>query len=146
MTSTFDKKARKDPALMREYQRERAIIEVTELFAEHMGKKGISRAELARKLGRTKGYITQIMSGRNLTIHTISDVLWALGESLCTTSVPLTFGYCEVEAYEPRESAPPTFKILWDDMPRGPELRFIMDHSGSEGVTRGPSGNLQMAG
>lgn len=95
MVNAFEEKMRDNPAQMRRYQRERAIIEVTELFAKLMKEKKISRTKLSNKLGCDKSFVTHVMQGRNLTLKTISDFLWAMDESLCTTSVPLTLRYCK---------------------------------------------------
>jgi transcriptional regulator with XRE-family HTH domain len=59
---------------------ESAILEVTELICEHLEEENVSRRELADRLGKTKGYITQLLDGRaNMTIRTIADVFTALG-------------------------------------------------------------------
>jgi plasmid maintenance system antidote protein VapI len=40
----------------------------------------ITKVELARRLGRTKGFVTRIIAGKqNLTLRTIADVREALG-------------------------------------------------------------------
>lgn len=85
------------PKLMRLYQRERTLLEITELFAKSMKEKGISQISLAKKLGLTAGRISQIVHGRgNLTLKTISDVFWALDMSICAISIPITMGYPKV--------------------------------------------------
>lgn len=62
---------------------ERFILEVTERICGYMEEHNISRAELARRLGKTKGYVSQLLSGgRNLTVRTIADVSYALGANL----------------------------------------------------------------
>lgn len=70
-----------------EYERllnqERFILEVTERICAFMDEKGISRSELAHRLGKTKGYVSQLLSGgRNLTMRTVADVSQALGANL----------------------------------------------------------------
>ncbi len=76
-------KLTKTPEGMRLYQQERAILEVTELVCELMGEQDVSRSELATRLGRTKGYITQLLDGRaNMTVRTISDVFTALDRAV----------------------------------------------------------------
>lgn len=70
-----------------EYERllneERFILEVTERICAFMDEKGISRSELAQRLGKTKGYVSQLLSGgRNLTMRTVADVSQALGANL----------------------------------------------------------------
>ena len=68
---------------MRLYQQERAILEVTELVCQLMDEQDVSRSELAKRLGRTKGYITQLLDGRaNMTVRTISDVFTALDRAV----------------------------------------------------------------
>ena len=63
-----------------ELNQERAILDLTELICEIMARTGVTRAELARRLGKTKGFITQLLDGRaNMTIRTISDIFSALG-------------------------------------------------------------------
>lgn len=62
------------------WNQERTILEVTELICETMEQKGISRSELAARLGKTKGHVTQLLAGnRNMTIRTLSDVFTVMG-------------------------------------------------------------------
>src|SRR3974377_1125834 len=76
---TLIEKLTATPEGMRLYQQERAIQEATDLICEIMEEDGVSRAELARRLGKTKGYITQLLDGRtNMTVRTLSDVLSVL--------------------------------------------------------------------
>ncbi|MFH0983411.1 MAG: helix-turn-helix transcriptional regulator [Planctomycetota bacterium] len=75
---------------MRLYQQERAILEVTELLCQIMDEDDVSRAELARRMGKTKGYVTQLLDGRaNMTIRTISDVFCALNRGVHFQDGPL---------------------------------------------------------
>jgi transcriptional regulator with XRE-family HTH domain len=66
-----------DPADQRQYAQERCIVAVTEALGAAMEKANINRAELAQRLGVTKGHVSQLFSGRNLTLRSIADVLWA---------------------------------------------------------------------
>lgn len=51
----------------------------TQTLLDCMRKKGVARSELARRMGRTNAYVTQMLSGdRNLTLRTIADVATAL--------------------------------------------------------------------
>jgi transcriptional regulator with XRE-family HTH domain len=64
---------------MRLWQQERAIFEVTERICALMQERQVTRAELARRLGATPGYITQLLDGTaNMTIRKISDLYLAL--------------------------------------------------------------------
>ncbi len=78
---------------MKFYLQEKLILEITELISELMEEKGIRKIDLAQKLGRSKGYITQLLDGRaNMTLKTISDVMWALESDLFMNSEPLNSG------------------------------------------------------
>ena len=66
-----------------EYERllcqERLILDVTELLAGALEDDGVTRAELARRLGRTPGFVSQVLGGgRNLTLRTIANIAAAL--------------------------------------------------------------------
>ncbi len=56
------------------------IMEVTEKICEVLERENLSRKELAEKLGKTKGFISQLLNGgRNLTLRSIADILHVLG-------------------------------------------------------------------
>ncbi len=60
---------------------ERLITEVTEEIWAAMEEAGISKSELASRLGATKGYVSQVLGGsRNMTLRTLADVCHALGK------------------------------------------------------------------
>jgi transcriptional regulator with XRE-family HTH domain len=60
-------------------RQEELILEVTEALAEAMTRQGITKAELARRLGKSKGFVSQVLAGdRNLTLRTIADISDAL--------------------------------------------------------------------
>ena len=45
-----------------------------------MEKEDVTKAELAKRLGKSKAFVTQMLSGsRNMTIHTLADVAFVLG-------------------------------------------------------------------
>lgn len=91
MERTLIEKLTDAPEDMRLYQQERAILEVTELLCELMEENNVSRAELARRLGKTKGYITQLLDGRtNMTLRTISDTFSVLGRAIHFQDGPLS--------------------------------------------------------
>ena len=90
MAETLTEKLTKTAEGMRLYQQERAILEVTELVCQLMDEQDVSRSELAKRLGRTKGYITQLLDGRaNMTVRTISDVFTALDRAVHFQEGPL---------------------------------------------------------
>ncbi len=62
---------------------ERAILEFTEQVAAAMHEAGMSRADLARKLGVSKAFVTKLLNGNpNLTIRTMVALAKALDCSL----------------------------------------------------------------
>lgn len=62
-------------------RQEELILEVTEALSKALQNAGISQSELAARLGKTKGFISQILAGgRNLTLRTIADFADALGQ------------------------------------------------------------------
>ena len=59
------------------------IDEFTEDVCELMEKQGVSRAELARRLGTSRAYITKLLDGNaNFTLETMTKVAMALGTAV----------------------------------------------------------------
>lgn len=57
------------------------ITEVTEAIWKAMEEAGVNKTELANRMGATKGYVSQVLSGsRNMTLRTLSDICFALGK------------------------------------------------------------------
>jgi len=74
---------RDDPDNDRLFLQERTMVELTELICREMQRQGLSRSELAERMGKSKGQVTQMLSGgRNLTLRSLSDMLLALGLAL----------------------------------------------------------------
>lgn len=79
-----------NPEGLRLWHQERAILETTEMICEIMAADGISRSELAKRLEKSRGYITQLLDGTtNMTIRTVSDVFVALGRKFNPANSPL---------------------------------------------------------
>jgi transcriptional regulator with XRE-family HTH domain len=65
------------------FRQEQVILDVTELICRVMDEDGVSRSQLAKRLGKSKGYVSQLLDGEhNMTIRTISDVFCALGRTV----------------------------------------------------------------
>ena len=63
----------------RAFAREELVYNVTEDILVILEDMGIAKKELARRLGKSKAYVTQILSGvRNMTLGTFSDICFAL--------------------------------------------------------------------
>ena len=74
------KEYKRDP----EYITSSIVAEIIDNLAAIMDQKGISRAELARRLGKTRGYVTKLLRGYydNLTIKTLVELAQALDEDI----------------------------------------------------------------
>jgi transcriptional regulator with XRE-family HTH domain len=84
------KKKDKNRDYERMVQEESLILEATELIEEILEKTGLNRKELADKLGRSKGFITQILSGdRNMTLRTLAAFAFALDHRVSVAASPL---------------------------------------------------------
>ena len=58
---------------------ERLITEVTEAIWKAMEETGVNKTDLANRMGASKGYISQVLSGsRNMTLRTLTDICFAL--------------------------------------------------------------------
>jgi len=70
----------KDDEFRRLFAQEDLILEVTEKLCELLEKEKISRKEQADRLGKSKGFVSQLLNGgRNLTLRTVADILHVLG-------------------------------------------------------------------
>jgi transcriptional regulator with XRE-family HTH domain len=70
----------KDDEFRKAFAQEDLIMEVTETLCELLEKEKVSRKELAERLGKSKGFVSQLLNGgRNLTLRTVADILHVLG-------------------------------------------------------------------
>ena len=68
--------AEKSPA----YRVERAVLDFTEDIVARMDREGVSRVELARRIGCSPAYVTKILRGTtNFTLESMVRVATALG-------------------------------------------------------------------
>src|SRR5262245_42692406 len=66
-----------------------AIVEFTESLVREMERQGITRVELARRLGATPAYVTKILRGKaNCTLATMVRLARALGGELRVELTP----------------------------------------------------------
>jgi transcriptional regulator with XRE-family HTH domain len=62
------------------FAREELVFNVTEDLLVIMEDLNITKAQLAKKLGKSKSFVTQVLSGsRNMTLGSFSDICFALG-------------------------------------------------------------------
>jgi transcriptional regulator with XRE-family HTH domain len=75
-----------DPEFRRLLAEEELILEVTEVLCGLLEQERISRKKLADLLGKTKGFVSQLLGGgRNLTLRTVADILHVLGYKVSLT-------------------------------------------------------------
>lgn len=62
------------------YWAEASIVEFTEALWARMEEEGVSRAELARRLGTSKAYVTKVLGGNaNFTLYSLAKLALAVG-------------------------------------------------------------------
>ena len=77
-------------------QQEGAILDVTELICEIMKEDRVSRSDLAKRLGKTRGHISQLLDGTaNMTVRTVADIFTVLGRTI--------HFYCKSDEEQERE-------------------------------------------
>lgn len=99
---------------MRDFQRERITLDISERVCELMLERGISRAELAKRLRVTKGRVTRLLSGNaNMTLHTLSDAYFALGRAVEISDCVISKSLLEAPCVFELEYAPSSPKVKW---------------------------------
>lgn len=71
-----------------EMQYEELLHTVSEEINRIMCKEGLSKAELADKMGVSRPYVTKLLRGANVSLQTLSKVASALGYKTCISMVP----------------------------------------------------------
>jgi transcriptional regulator with XRE-family HTH domain len=67
----------------RRYEQRLLFADTIETIAALMRSQGVSQRELARRVGRSEGWISRVLNGRNnTTLKTVADLAWALGVRL----------------------------------------------------------------
>ena len=80
----------KDPRQRRLFEQESLAMEAAELISTLMYREHVSKAELARRIRKSKAFVTQLLAGRrNMTLHTFADLAFALGHKIEVSPVPL---------------------------------------------------------
>lgn len=69
-----------DPEFQRLLSIETLVAEAAEVIAKLMDEQNVTKAELARRLNKSRSWVTQMLSGSsNFTIRTLAEVMYALG-------------------------------------------------------------------
>lgn len=78
-----------DPEFQRAMAQEATAFEFINALEDALREKGITKAALADKLGKSRAFVTQAMRrGHNLTFKTAGDLAWACGMTLKVSIVP----------------------------------------------------------
>jgi transcriptional regulator with XRE-family HTH domain len=117
----------KDEEFRRFFAQEDLIMEFTETLCELLEKEKISRKELAERLGKTKGFVSQLLNGgRNLTLRTVADILHVLGYRASLT--PFKEGEQRQESNDKERTTytpPKSLVVTWESF----ELTFADGYS-----------------
>jgi len=77
------------PENRRIVEQEKLAIDVFELLCKTMEEAGVSRAELAKRLGKSKAYVTQVLNAHsNVTLRTLADLFFALNQRVAVGVQP----------------------------------------------------------
>lgn len=69
-----------DPEFRRLLCVEALVVEASEAIARLMAEQNVSKADLARRLNKSRAWVTQLLSGKaNMTVRTLADVVYTLG-------------------------------------------------------------------
>lgn len=61
---------------------------MTDILSDALAREGVTKAQLAQRLGKGKSFVTQILGGdRNMTLRTVADVADALGYQVKASAV-----------------------------------------------------------
>lgn len=72
-------------------RQEELILNVTEALSERLEESGIAKSELADRLGKSRGFVSQLFAGgRNLTLRTVADLADALDSCVFVEVVALS--------------------------------------------------------
>jgi len=68
-----------DPEFRRLLSIEALVAEASELIAKLMTEQHVSKADLARRLKKSRAWVTQLLSGKaNMTVRTLAEVVYTL--------------------------------------------------------------------
>lgn len=78
-----------DPEFRRLLSIEALVTEASEMIARLMAEQNVSKADLARKLNKSRAWVTQLLSGKaNMTVRTLAEVVYALDAEVKLNAQP----------------------------------------------------------
>lgn len=71
------------------YEQERLLLATQECLASAIEESGLTQAEVARRIGHDRSFITNALSGgRNLTLKTVASLAWATSRRVGVSAIP----------------------------------------------------------
>lgn len=68
-----------DPEFRRLLSIETLVAEASEMIARLMAEQNVTKAGLARRLNKSRAWVTQLLSGKaNMTVRTLAEVVYAM--------------------------------------------------------------------
>jgi transcriptional regulator with XRE-family HTH domain len=84
---------------LRPYAEDEAISSLTSAAQDALNEAGLSRTEIARLLGTTKSYVSQVLNGStNMTLRTLGALFWAAGRQVRAVQTVAVGGEVRPEA------------------------------------------------
>ena len=121
-----------DVPIDHEILEESALAMAQSAIQNAINQAGISRADLARKMGRPRSFISLMLSGsHNLTVKTMSRALAACGFEIRFQRVPIVWNWKTHVAVQSEESLPvQTGSTMPTELPVGVVLPVCLQQIG----------------
>lgn len=85
-----------DPEFRRLLTIEALVAEASESIARLMAEQDVSKADLARRLNKSRAWVTQLLNGRaNMTVRTLAEVVYALDAEVKLNTQPPSWTMAE---------------------------------------------------
>jgi transcriptional regulator with XRE-family HTH domain len=105
-----------DDERRRLYERESLAFDAAEMISHLMEECNVSKAELARRIGKSRSEVTQLLNGtRNMTVYSLADLAFALGYRL----------EFKARQHRPEESRESKCYALYRFVPQGLKTPYI---------------------
>ena len=134
MRPNHDWLTQKSPKERLAFERAWLVNEFTEQICELMEREGVTAAELARRLGKSRAYVTQVLRGKDIILRTAATLAFALGYRISFSAERLE---------RPEMSFTPDYVPIWGDVRAMQELlqnAADADDLGDEGGDAHPGG------
>lgn len=100
-----------DPAARRRYAQNSLIVDTAVTLNKALDAADVSQRELAQRLGRSEGFVSQVLSGGgNLTLRTLADFAYGLDCAIDLALRPLDVASCVFARKTRTVWTPPTIE------------------------------------